>query len=126
MSGPSNGTPVLFEDFGIWHVTMVTKNEVLFLNFCLRNRFPVSEISHSSRHTYHNGYMGIIQKYVKLLAIPDPPFSPLASYLNSHHHLRVSCGYHNIIVALEDILLLKTLSVLTLYHCHFSVIHVAL
>ena len=36
MSGASNSTPVLFEDCRIWHVTMVTKNEVLFLNFCLR------------------------------------------------------------------------------------------
>ena len=36
MSGASNSTPVLFEDCEIWHVTMVTKNEVLFLNFCLR------------------------------------------------------------------------------------------
>ena len=37
MSGASNSMPVQFEDCGkLWHVTMVTKSEVLFLNLCLR------------------------------------------------------------------------------------------
>ena len=64
MGGASNSTPVLFEDCEIWHVTMVTKNEVLFLNFCLRillRQVPSErDLSQLSQHTYHNGSEDII------------------------------------------------------------------
>ena len=63
MSGASNSMPVLFEDCEIWHITMVTENVVLFLNFCLRillRQVPSERDLSQQPGTYHNGYEDII------------------------------------------------------------------